>query len=61
MIKKILNLCKKIIIGLMLLFVYNTFLSSLNIIIPFNFITLIIVSLLDVPGIIGLVLILLVY
>ena len=51
----ILKILKKIIIGLVLLFGYNTFLSSLNVMIPINVFTIIFASLFDVPGIIGLV------
>ena len=61
MIKKLFVLLKKNILGFMMLFFYNTLLSSLNVIIPINIFTILIVSLLDVPGIIGLVLILLLY
>lgn len=59
MLKIILKIVKKIIIGMLLLFGYNTFLSSLNLMIPINVITIIIVSLFDVPGVIGLALFLL--
>lgn len=51
----ILKILKKIIIGLVLLFGYNTFLSSLNVMIPINVFTIIFASLFDVPGIIGLI------
>ena len=56
MLKKCFNILKKIVIGLILLFGYNTFLSSLNLMIPINVITVVIASTLDVPGIIGLAL-----
>lgn len=59
MFKFILNVVKKIVIGMILLFGYNTFLSSLNLMIPINVITIIIASLFDVPGIIGLAIFLL--
>lgn len=54
MFKFILKLIKKIVIGMVLLFGYNTFLSSLNLMIPINVITIVIASLFDVPGIIAL-------
>ena len=54
MFKFILNVVKKLVIGMTLLFGYNTFLSSLNLMIPINVITIIVASLFDVPGIIGL-------
>lgn len=50
---------KKIVVGMVILFGYNTFLSSLNLMIPINVITIMVVSLFDVPGVIGLVLFLL--
>ena len=59
MFKILFKVIKKIIIGLVLLFGYNTFLSSLNLMIPINIITITVASMLDVPGIIGLALFLL--
>ena len=59
MFKFLLKILKKVVIGMVLLFGYNTFLSSLNLIIPINVITIIIASFFDVPGIIGLALFLL--
>ena len=59
MFKILFKVIKKIIIGMVLLFGYNTFLSSLNLMIPINIITIIVASMLDVPGIIGLALFLL--
>lgn len=54
MFKLVFKVVKKVIIGMLLLFGYNTFLSSLNLMIPINVITIVIASLFDVPGIIGL-------
>ena len=54
MFKFILKIIKKVVIGMVLLFGYNTFLSSLNLMIPIKVITIVIASLFDVPGIIGL-------
>ena len=59
MFKLIAKILKKIIIGMVILFGYNTFLSSLNLMIPINVVTIIIASFFDVPGIIGLALFLL--
>ncbi len=59
MLKFIVGILKKVIIGMILLFGYNTFLSSLNLMIPINVITIMIASLFDVPGIIGLAIFLL--
>ena len=56
MIRLVFKVVKKIIFGMLLLFAYNTFLSSLNVMIPINIFTIIIVSFLDVPAIIGLIL-----
>ena len=54
MFKLVFKVVKKVIIGMLLLFGYNTFLSSLNLMITINVITIVIASLFDVPGIIGL-------
>ena len=54
MFKLVFKVVKKVIIGMLLLFAYNTVLSSLNLMIPINVITIVIASLFDVPGIIGL-------
>ena len=42
MFKIMFKILKKVVIGMVLLFGYNTFLSSLNLIIPINVITIII-------------------
>ena len=59
MFKFLLKIVKKVVIGMILLFGYNMFLSSLNLMIPVNVITIIIASIFDVPGIVGLALFLL--
>lgn len=59
MFKFLLKIIKKVVIGMILLFGYNTFLSSLNLMIPINVITIVIASIFDVPGIIALALFLL--
>ncbi len=59
MFKNALRIIKKVVVGMVLLFAYNTFLSSLNLMIPINVVTIIIASLFDVPGIIGLAMFLL--
>lgn len=59
MLKILLKIVRKFIIGIILLFGYNIFLSSLNLLIPINVITILVASLLDVPGVIGLALFLL--
>ena len=55
MFKFAVKLLKKIILGIILLFGYNTFLSSLNIMIPINLVTIILVTIFDIPGIFGIV------
>ena len=60
MFKFLFKVIGKVVIGMILLFGYNTFLSSLNLIIPINVVTVVVASLLDVPGLIGLVLFLLI-
>ncbi len=59
MFRFIFKILKKVVIGMILLFGYNTFLSSLNLMIPINVITILVASFFDVPGIIGLALFLL--
>ena len=59
MFKFLFLILKKIIVGMFILFGYNTFLSSLNLMIPINIITIVVVSLFDVPGVIGIALFLL--
>ena len=55
MLKKLFIIIKKIIFGMVLLFGYNTFLSSFNVLIPINLITIIFVALFDIPGVIGII------
>ena len=52
MLKILLKIVRKFIIGIILLFGYNIFLSSLNLLIPINVITILVASLFDVPGVI---------
>lgn len=59
MLKFALKIIRKVVVGMLLLFAYNTFLSSLNLMIPINVITIVVASLFDVPGIIGLAIFLL--
>ena len=48
--KKITILVKKIIFAILLLYTYNLIGAPINLIIPINYITVIIVTLLDLPG-----------
>ena len=52
--KYIVKIIKKLVISFLLLFCYNLFLNSFELSIPINFITLTIILFLDIPGIIGL-------
>ena len=52
--KYLLKIIKKITLSFLLLFCYNIFLNSFEISIPINFITLIIIFILDIPGVMGL-------
>lgn len=53
--KHIWNVVKKVIIAIFMLYGINLLISSLNILIPINIVSIILVSLLGVPGIITLV------
>ncbi len=48
--KKIAILVKRIIFAILLLYTYNLIGAPINLIIPINYITVIIVTLLDLPG-----------
>lgn len=49
--KKLFYIAKKIILAVFLLYTYNLIAKSFGLIIPINYITVTIVSLLDLPGI----------
>lgn len=51
----ILKYLKKIIIGCFMLYTYNLIAATFNIVVPINFFTIIIVGLLDIPGLAALV------
>lgn len=53
--RKILNLLKKIVAAFLLLYGLNYFLSSLQIAIPINLITVAVVSFLGIPGLSSLI------
>lgn len=55
MTKKIIKVVRKICIAFVMLYGLNLILSSVNIFIPINIITITLVSLLGTPGILGLV------
>lgn len=56
--KFLLNLLKKITLAFVILYTYNLIGESINLIIPINFITIFIVTLLDFPGLFLLVIML---
>ncbi|MCI8394469.1 MAG: hypothetical protein HFH86_03190 [Bacilli bacterium] len=55
MIKKIINAGRKIVIAFLILYGFNLLVSSINIFIPINVITLGTVSCLGVPGLLSLI------
>lgn len=55
MINKIIKLTKKICIAFVMLYGLNIILASIDIFIPINIITLSLVTILGIPGILGLV------
>lgn len=57
MIKKMINIVKKIVFTCLILYGYNIVMSSLNIAIPINIITVLIISILGLPSLLALILI----
>lgn len=60
MIKKIFNIVKRIVVSVFLIYGYNLIASPLNIIIPINFITVGLVTILGIPALLSLIVILLI-
>jgi hypothetical protein len=56
MLKKIINIIKKIIMAVLLIYAYNKLALPLNVIIPMNIITVFLVALCGIPSILMLVL-----
>ena len=56
MLKKIINVIKKIIMAVLLIYAYNKLALPLNVIIPMNIITVFLVALCGIPSILMLVL-----
>ena len=54
MLKFIFNVVKKLILGLLLLYAYNMIVYPLNATIPMNVFTILFVTILGFPGMIGL-------
>jgi len=55
MVKTITNIIRKLCLAFVMLYGLNLILSGINIFIPINIITLVLVTLLGTPGILGLV------
>jgi len=55
MLKKIIKLIRKLCLAFVMLYGLNLILGATNIFIPINIITLVIVTLLGTPGILGLI------
>ena len=55
MLKKIVNVIKKVVFSFLLLYGLNLLVNSFNVVIPINFISLGTVSILGVPGLVSLV------
>jgi pro-sigmaK processing inhibitor BofA len=60
MLKKIYNIIKSIVLGALILYAYNVIASPLNLIIPINIITVLLVSFLGFPALFALILLLVV-
>lgn len=52
---KVFNVLKRVLLGLFLLFAYNFFAVEFNLIVPINLITILFVSLFDIPALFSLV------
>ncbi len=55
MIKKVINALRKVIVAFLVLYGFNILVSSINIFIPINVISVLIVSILGIPGLLSLV------
>lgn len=56
-VKKILKLAVNVVLGLIMIFLVNTFGMAIGITIPFNIVTALIAGILGVPGVIALIII----
>ena len=54
MLKIIFKISKKIVLAVALLYSFNILMSSLDILIPINYISVLVVSLLGIPGLLSL-------
>ncbi len=55
MIKKIVNVLRKVVVAFLILYGFNLLVSSINIFIPINIITLLVVTFLGIPGLLSLI------
>ncbi len=55
MIKKIVNALKKVVVAFLILYGFNLLVSSINIYIPINVITVGVTSVLGIPGLMSLI------
>ena len=53
--KKIINLCRKVVVAFLMLYGFNLLVNSINIFIPINYITVGTVTFLGGPGLLSLV------
>ena len=53
--KKIINLCRKVVVAFLMLYGFNLLVNSINFFIPINYITVGTVTFLGVPGLLSLV------
>lgn len=60
MLKKIFNVFKKVILAAFILYGFNLIMSPLSIIVPINLITVLTVTTLGFPGMLGLIIVMLV-
>ena len=56
-VKKIMKLAVNVVLGIIMIYLVNTFGMTIGIKIPFNIVTALIAGVLGVPGVIGLILI----
>lgn len=61
MLKKVVRVMKKIVVSGLIIYAYNVLVTPINATIPFNFITLLLVSLFGIPSLVGLVLLMLLF
>lgn len=55
MLKKVFKIIRKIVLSFLLLYTYNVFAVSYNMIIPINYFTLGMLFLFDIPGLLSLI------